>query len=213
MKWNAAFKIAEQYYTEHGDLLVPKGFISNGFNLYSWISRQRRRYSMSLNQVSIAGNGENISEQATQTGQRTETIRSTQIDQLGQTNQVERTSQTEKAKKRETTEKPLTENQIALLNSIGMVWNLNDYSWERAYAVAESYFREHGNLSVPKHYEQDGVNLSHWIWAQRRIVNGTTGEKGRKLTEEQIHRLESIGMEWDETVKRGGGSGQGKCES
>ncbi len=93
-------------------------------------------------------------------------------------------------------EKPLTAEQIAALESIGMIWNVNDYTWERSFAIAEKYYREHGNLFVPKHYEEDGVNLSHWIWTQRRIVNGTKGVTSRKLTREQIRRLEGIGMEW-----------------
>ncbi len=152
MKWNDAFTIAETYYHEHGNLLVPKGCISDGLNLYSWISRQRHRYSL---------------------------IQS-------QNNAVER----------EEKDRPLTEEQINALESIGMIWNINDYAWERAFALAQRYYKEHGNLIVPKNYEEDGINLSHWVWTQRRIVNGTKGVTSRPLTEEQIRRLEEIGMVW-----------------
>ncbi len=173
MKWNDAFKIAETYYHEHGNLLVPRGYSFDGFNLYNWISKQRYRYSMSSSYFSVS--------------------KKNQLEQTEQLAKAYSKSQTTQTVQKES---PLTEDQIAALNSIGMIWNLDDYAWERAFAVAQKYYREHGNLLVPKHYEEDGVNLSHWIWTQRRIANGTNGVSSRKLTDEQIRRLESIGMEW-----------------
>ena len=291
MKWTDAFKLAQQYYLAHGNLLVPQGYISDGLNLYYWISNQRRRYAIGQKQNStdevadkeiqkelsqfdeiVAGevhcppDSSSVRSESCEQGDSA----SVHTDSCSQGMSANNSANKSVNKSTNRSPKPLTAEQIAALESIGMVWNANDFAWERAFAVAEAYhkehgnlrvplgyvrdgvdlnywlrsqrqirsgtqknrksamteehvrrldsigmpwqpyddaweksfavaqkyYREHGNLIVPKHYEVDGVNLSHWIWAQRRIVNGTASETGRKLTEEQIRRLEDIGMVW-----------------
>ena len=91
----------------------------------------------------------------------------------------------------------LTEEQIARLDSIGMVWeNRLETAWERNYAYAEAYYREHGDLLVPvKYVTPDGFKLGKWISNLRdQYVNG---EKRTVLTPERIARLNAIGMQWD----------------
>lgn len=77
------------------------------------------------------------------------------------------------------------------LDSIGMVWEKPD-SWEVRYALAKSYFNEHGNLDVPPDYVSEGVWLSKWLNEQRHIILGS--RKGKALTDEQLQRLTSIGF-------------------
>ena len=44
-QWGECYKLAEKYYKENGDLLVPSSYITNnGFYLGSWIGRQRNYY-------------------------------------------------------------------------------------------------------------------------------------------------------------------------
>ncbi len=40
----------------------------------------------------------------------------------------------------------MTEERIAALDAIGMIWDLFDYYWENNYAVATEYYRQNGNL-------------------------------------------------------------------
>ncbi len=90
----------------------------------------------------------------------------------------------------------LTEERIRELDALGMIWSVLDYQWERNYAAAEAYYREHGNLEVSSRYQsEDGVQLGSWLSRQRGLRNGT--DKGIPLTEKQIVRLEAIGMVWD----------------
>lgn len=81
------------------------------------------------------------------------------------------------------------------LDEIGMVWTKAD-SWEIRYALAKQYYEEHGNLNVPPQYKADGVWLAKWLNEQRQVYIGNRSKKA--LTEDQIKRLEQIGMIWDD---------------
>ena len=94
----------------------------------------------------------------------------------------------------------LTEERINVLDGLGMEWSVPDYLFERNYAAALEYWKGHGNLDVPAgQVSGDGVKLGNWIQKLRRIRKGA-GE-GR-LTEEQIKRLDEIGMEWSDKYER-----------
>ena len=70
-------------------------------------------------------------------------------------------------------------------------------SWDCLYAYAAAYFRENGNLEVPRRYKTpEGYSLGQWIFTQRSVYNG---EQYGRLSEEQIRKLEEIGMVWDST--------------
>ena len=73
--------------------------------------------------------------------------------------------------------------------------NCLSLSWENYYELAVEYYNEHGNLKVPINYSKNGLNLGIWISHKRKAYKGTKGEKS--LNEEQIRKLESIGMIWD----------------
>ena len=70
-------------------------------------------------------------------------------------------------------------------NSLSL--SLDDY-----YALAVQYYKEHGNLLVPMNYSKNGMNLGVWINEKRKAMKGHG--HGRILTEEQIQKLDAIGM-------------------
>ena len=80
------------------------------------------------------------------------------------------------------------------LDELGMIWTKPD-SWEVRYALAKQYYEEHGDLNVLPQYKADGIWLAKWLNEQRQIYIGNRNEKS--LTEEQIRRLEQIGMIWE----------------
>jgi len=89
----------------------------------------------------------------------------------------------------------LTEERIAALDGIGMVWDVPDMLWERNYAAARDYFEEHGNLDVPISYvTSDGIKLGIILCNLRNAYRGTN--KSYRLTQEQIDALNAIGMIW-----------------
>ena len=87
----------------------------------------------------------------------------------------------------------LSEERRKKLEALGLVWEKPD-AWEMRFALAESYFKEHGNLRVPARYKAEGVCLNKWLNEQRQIYLGK--RKGKELSPEQICRLDAIGMAW-----------------
>ena len=98
----------------------------------------------------------------------------------------------------------ITEEQIRLLEEIGMDFNIKDNKevWMDKYNLAKKYYEHYGNLQITFHfkttngidYDENGVALGRWIQTQKQAYNG----KGRcKITEEQIRLLEEIGMDFN----------------
>ncbi len=141
LSWCEQYGEAKEFYKKHGNLSVPKWYITkNGKNLAIWLKHQR-------------------------TGRRNGL---------------------------------LSGWQVAMLDELGMVWELPD-SFELGLMHAREYFRENGHLAVPNHYIcADGYRLGKWI-SNQRYAYSRTKQKG--LTKEQIWQLEITGMVW--SVKPG----------
>ena len=99
----------------------------------------------------------------------------------------------------------ISEKKIKLLEEIGMVWSSeksNDEilksKWLRKYELAKKYYEEHGDLLIPFSYvvtfADEKINLGAWMNTQRLAYKGTSSSK---INEEQISKLEQIGMIWD----------------
>lgn len=85
----------------------------------------------------------------------------------------------------------LTQNRIERLEAIGMVWSTSNDLWEQNYAAATQYYLEHGDLEVPIKYETpSGFGLGVWLGAQR------AAHKAGELPQEQLERLDALGMDW-----------------
>ena len=69
-------------------------------------------------------------------------------------------------------------------------------TWDHYFAAASLYYIEHGDLKVPLRYKTPGgLSLGDWVQTQRQI------RKGKRafgtLTQQQIERLDGIGMVWE----------------
>ncbi len=85
----------------------------------------------------------------------------------------------------------LPQEQIELLEGIGMSWQRDDSRFDEGFAYAEDYYKANGNLDVRSTFiTADGFRLGTWVHAQRSCY------KSGKLSVDRIRRLESIGMEW-----------------
>lgn len=85
----------------------------------------------------------------------------------------------------------LTQNRIERPEAIGMVWSTSNDLWEQNYAAATQYYLEHGDLEVPIKYETpSGFCLGVWLGAQR------AAHKAGELPQEQVERLDALGMDW-----------------
>lgn len=91
----------------------------------------------------------------------------------------------------------LTEDQINKLDDIGMIWDSLDYFWKHNFKLAKEYYLTYGNLDIPTNYKSTGgKHLGNWILRQRQLY------KSNSLTDEQIKKLDSIGMDWMDRVDR-----------
>ncbi|MCI8280164.1 MAG: DNA/RNA helicase [Lachnospiraceae bacterium] len=89
----------------------------------------------------------------------------------------------------------LTQNRIAALDGIGMVWDVSEYLWEQNYDAALRYYRTHGNLDAPGDYvDEEGVSLGRWLAKMRRErqAAGTGEDMALKFA-----RLDALGMIWE----------------
>ncbi len=89
-------------------------------------------------------------------------------------------------------ENKLSKEKIDKLNSIGMIWQVN-YTWDEKYKCAEKYYKEHGNLKIPKNYVVDGVKLGEWIEYQAKNF--------KNLSQEKVIKLNNIGITWHVNIK------------
>lgn len=212
--WDLMYAEAKKYYREHGNLLVPAKYkTETGLSLGNWLNVQRKIYSGKAN-------GFLTEEQIAQLD-ALGIVWDNYHNQVWEKNYLEAKEYFERfgdllvpAKYVTETSFPLgmwiammrqyranqrtnivTEERIKRLNEIGMSWDVISDQWERNYLAAVDYYREHGHLIVPKSYiSPDGIKLGYWIAHLRVNRSG----KGRgKLTDEQIARLDRIGMAWD----------------
>ena len=203
--WESNYKAAFDYYTEHGDLEVPKGHIQNGVKLYNWLADLRKNYRNSkLTEEQIS--------RLNAIGMRWQTRKDIVFDK-GFEEAEKYSKEHGKAdaplnyvtsdgyklgvflsKCREKYAKgKLSEEQIKQLNSINMVWNKSRKNdWDECFEKAKNYYEAHGDLNVPPKYVVDGLWLNKWLNEQKLIMQGR--RKDKKLTDEQIRKLTAISL-------------------
>lgn len=100
------------------------------------------------------------------------------------------------ASQREKSGTHMTDERHKKLDSIGMMWvkPTFDELWESRFEAAKKYFEEHGNLDMPNDFKADGTWIAKWLNEQKHIYHGR--RNGKSLTDEQIKKLESIGVQW-----------------
>ena len=208
--WDFYYEAAASYYKEHGDLLIERKFVTpEGLHLGQWLWRQRRdKAQLSQGQIErlerIGVVWTHYADAAWETGYAHAAQyyeenghllpESTYVcaDGYPLGAWIHRMRQ----QKNGTTDiGRLTEQRIAELERIGMVWDIYNDAWVKGYARAKAYFEEHGNLNVPVRYRmEDGYALGRWVAKQRNARDGKF--QNRPLTEEQIRQLDAIGMVW-----------------
>ena len=214
--WETRFALAADYFKAHGDLRVPAQYKAGGVCLNKWLNEQRQAYlgnrkgkRLSPEQIcrmeAIGMTWDVRAEQDWQ--ERYEEARAfydangTLGVPAGHVSPKGKRLDLWIARQRKLwQEGKLTKEQIAALDALGMVWTFPD-SWGIGYEHANAFFRATGNLAVPANYRcEDGYLLGRWIANQRSAYKGLGHH--RPLSEEQIARLEAIGMVWQVNRRR-----------
>ena len=87
----------------------------------------------------------------------------------------------------------LTEEQIAKLDKIGIVWKQRlTLAWDKGWESAKKYRDTHGDLLVPVRYkDKNGFALGEWIVYNRQRYFS------HSLDPQRVERLNELGMVWD----------------
>jgi len=213
--WDRMYEYANRYYQEHGNLEVPIRYqTEEGYGLGRWLLTQRKvrageKYGVlgaeriqKLDQIGMVwGSYRDLSwekyyKEARKYFEEHGNLNTNVNDvtdsgiRLGAWICQLRTYRKSGIQKNY-----LTEDRIRALSGIGMIWDVPDYLWEENFMECLQYYREHGNLDIPNAYiSPKGLKIGGWIRRQRLLRRGKTS--GAKLTQEQIARLDGIGMVW-----------------
>lgn len=204
--WEEGFQLAKEYYESNGNLLVPSNYeTSCGFNLGTWIQTQRKLMKMKgerlydtkpkIERLNTIGMVWTIADYHWTdyfdiAKSYFEENNSLLVPQNLEYKGIRLGKWINRLRCRK---EKLTEEQRNQLDSIGMVWNVLDYSWDLHYLLACDYYKEYGTLKMPRNTIYKNVDLGTWLKNLK-----TAKKKGRKtyLTDERISLMEKIGMEW-----------------
>ncbi len=213
--WDLMFAKAKEYEKAHADLNVPRRYkTKDGYSLGNWIFTQRKvkaglQYgSLSEERIqkleSIGMIWDNVRDLAWQKYFQEAEAYHKQYNNLNvKAGYITKSgvklgswlSNLRTYRKNNIQQNYLTQDRIEALNKLGMVWDVPDYLWEQNYAACMEYHRMHGNLEIPSDYvSKDGLKIGTWLRNQR--VNK------KRLSKDQIRRLEEIGMLWSTKYDR-----------
>ena len=211
--WNSRFLAAKQYFEEHGDLLVPASYVTDdGIKLGVWISNLRayrksgarqnaltpERIKM-LDEIGMVWNGfdylwyQNFNAACSyykKHGNLNVPVK--YIDENGVKLYVWLVNMRALYH-----QSKLSEEQINLLESIGMDWRTRkEKSWDEAYEYAKEYYISNGNLNMPARYKlPNGFSLGRWVSVQRRRY------ENNELEKKYIEKLNLLNMNWKKSSK------------
>ncbi len=215
--WELMYQAAEQYFEKHGNLEATKRYVTeDGLSLGQWLDTQRKVRAGKVQGILTGSQitrldrlGMRWQSKADQNWERYfaaaqeyyrehgNLLVNVRDGKYGGVNLGKWLAQLRTYKKSGIRNAYMTQERIAALDTIGMVWDVPDYFWEQNYHAALRYHREHGNLDVPYYYvDSNGVKLGVWI-ANTRFARRTEGTGRAELTEEQVARLDELGMIWE----------------
>ncbi|WP_349820798.1 Helicase associated domain protein [Catenibacterium sp. RTP21428st1_D7_RTP21428_210409] len=215
--WDMYYECAQKYFNDNGNLEIPAKYITEeGYALGSWIANQKAirkgtiNGKLTENQINKLDsihmiwedyNDLNWSKHYHAAKQYYKEHRNLEVPSryvnadgvsLGRWISSVRSWYNSGAHK-----KYLQNDRVKQLEDIGMIWNAMDNSWEQNFKLAEQYYREHRNLDVPSNYKtKDGTHLGSWIGRQKQL------HRTNSLSNDQIKKLNSIGMDWMDRVDR-----------
>ena len=203
------YPLAVIYYNEHGNLLVPRNYVTkNGEYLGNWIIYMRYLYNSKNSIISLEKvkkleaigmiwqvNDYRWNLAFNKIKAYYDTFNSLDIPPEYNNGEGKKLTHWLKEQRniyysRNRSKKDL--EKIIKLESIGLICHHKDELWDNMYLTALIYYKEHKNLLVPINYEtKDNKKLGIWVRNQRKAYFEGI------LSSNRINLLEQIDMVWD----------------
>jgi hypothetical protein len=202
-QWEQGFSYLKAYIEKEGHAIVPKSFkTEDEFKLGSWVNDQRsRKNRLILEKIkrleslgrwvwdALDAQWEEgfsyLEEYSHENGCSRVPIsyKTRNGFKLGNWVFTQRQS-----RKKET----LINERIKRLDALEFDWNPNVTLWEEGFSYLKEYFHENDSASVPVSFKtRSGFKLGTWVDTTRQ------SKKNKKLTQDQVERLETLEFEWD----------------
>ncbi len=213
--WDMMYELAKEYYEKYGDLEVPSRYkTESSYALGNWICAQRRvrigeaQGILTKDRIARLDKiGMRWDSVVTQLWNRYYDACKDYYEQHGSlkmtakhvmpdgTNLGSWLARIRKIRKNGSKSEFLTLERIQMLDELGMIWDVPNYTWERNYGAVLEYYRIHGDINIPANLEFKGIKLGLWFRSLRLSYAGKYGYA--PLTEDQIHRMDELGMRWE----------------
>jgi hypothetical protein len=193
-QWERGFDYLTRYKDRVGDCHISERYVENGFALGRWIRVQRNNENMlsaerlrKLDNLGFEWDPTGWEKGFKQLRLYMDRVGDCQVPVGHVENGFALGKWVLSQKKRRNR---LFENQISKLEGVGFDWGLaSSVDWENGFNHLKKYKGRVGDCRVPfKHFENN-YHLGRWVGAQRR--------ERRKLSEDQIRRLDELGFDWD----------------
>ena len=206
--WMELYHLAEQYFHEHGDLLVPGDYVCYGKRLGRWIGTQRTDYKKRINPrftqerielLEAIGMVWDVKEFRWNLmyGELERYLRiygSVRVPQSFETPEGVRLGIWLNKIRMEYKKGKLSEKRISQLEKLGMIWEpekLRRESWEHYFALFQDYVSRQNTFPSSAYVTENGVRLGIWLSNQKEK------KKDGTLLPERRRRLEALGIVWD----------------
>lgn len=193
--WEQGFSRLENYKMQNGNCIVKKGYVIDGFNLGSWVVRQRNQRgeltTEQFNRLDSIGFNWEVHKDAWQTGYSyLAAYKALHGDCLvPNRHKIDGFNLGTWVANQRSDKQTMSKKRFEKLNGIGFVWDVMDYKWQRGLYQLKSYKAAYGDCLVPQRYQVNGIALGTWVFRLRASKE--------ELSRDQLDTLNSLGFVWD----------------
>lgn len=213
-RWERAYNLLIDYYKKYGNIYVPRGYIVDGVKLGQWLDYQRKgRGTNKITQERINKLNElgmvwelhqmhsfdyyySLLEKYYKEYGNIDIPCNYEIDGVKLGEWLSRLRHSYKIENN----KELTQKELDKLSELGITWEIrNAFSFDYYYSLLKDYYKEYGDINVPREYEKNGILLGRWLGNQREAykdMNKKTHTITHVITQEEIDKLNELGMIW-----------------
>lgn len=203
--WNVKYQAAKRFYYENGHLDIPADYVTkDGVHLGRWYRSVKDSYRLGRLSLEKQRQLEEIGMKWDSVNDRTWSLffglakeyyqkhGNLNINAKYETEDGVKLGSWISSQRYSYNNGNLSEERIAMLESIGISWQRDISRWEEGLLHALAYFEKNACLNPSADYvSDDAFPLGRWIATQRRKY------QAGKLTESRISQLEKLKIDWN----------------